>query len=95
MYFLYGLYKCVLQFEGLAEKLCLCVQVSATQGMLIIWIFIQFPDIQNCLAIFMRKQTGNTAPEETITDWDPSILSFLLLSMARKNSKKQIKMEKA
>lgn len=39
----------------------------------------------------MRKQTGNTAPEEKTTDWDPSILSFLLLSVARKNSKKTIK----
>lgn len=87
MYFLYSLCKCVLQFEGLTEKHCLCEQVSATQGILIIWIFIQFPYIQNCLAIFMRKQTGNTAPEETITDWDPSILSFLLLSVARKTAK--------
>lgn len=39
----------------------------------------------------MRKQTGNTASEETITDWDSSILSFLLLSVARKNGKRKIK----
>lgn len=58
MYFLYDLCTCVLQFEGLAEKPCLCVWVSATQGMLIIWIFVLFPDIQICPAIFVRKQTG-------------------------------------
>ncbi len=46
------------------EKPCLCVGVSASQGMLIIRIFILFPYIQNCPAVFVRKQAGTIAPEE-------------------------------
>lgn len=35
-------------------------------GMLIFWIIILFPDLQNCAAIFVRKQTGNAAPPSRI-----------------------------
>lgn len=35
-------------------------------GTLIFWIIILFPDLQNCAAIFVRKQTGNAAPPSRI-----------------------------
>lgn len=80
----------MLQFEDFTEKPCLCVRVSTTRGMLIIWIFILFPDIQNCPTIFVRKQTENMAPEEMVTDWDPSILNLPVVSVAfKKKSRKE------
>lgn len=51
-------------------------------GMLIFWIIILFPDLQNCAAIFVRKQTGNAAP--------PSRIYFKLrLYMQRKKNEEE------
>lgn len=90
VYFLYGLWTCVLQFEGLAEKPCLCEWVSVARGMLIIWIFILFPDIHDCPAVFVRKQTGNMAPEER-----SGSIYFKLPLVSRKKKEMWAKIEKA
>lgn len=83
----YGLCKYMLPLEGLTERPCLCVRVSATQGILIIWIFILFPHIQNCPAVFVRKHTGDIAPEE---NWDQSMFNFPLVSVTRKKGEKKM-----
>lgn len=86
---------CVNVCYSLTEKPCLCVWVSATRGMLIIWIFILFPDIQNGPTVFVRKQTGCMAPKGRSGSIYFKLPSGLCGTHKKRKKKTKIKIEKS